>query len=93
MLYLFVQCDYDMRYARMFQASLGNYVGAIHQRLVFGVDIIRAFNQYPHCGMNINSVIILASLSVRWRDLIINITLISHQFQSNPPHQPPSPSF
>ena len=43
--------------------------------------------------MNINSVIILVGLSVRWRDQIINITLISSNLTHlTNPHQP-WPSF
>ena len=53
------------------------------------MNIIPAFNQYPHCRMNINSVIILVGLSVRWRDQIINITLISYNLTHlTSPHQP-----
>ena len=71
---------------------LGKYVSAIHQRLVFGMNIIPTFNQYPHCRMNIKSVIILVGLSVRWPDLIINITLISSNLTqlTTSPHLPPS---
>ena len=75
---------------KMIHSCLGKYVNAIHQRLVvFGMNIIPTFNQYPHCRMNINSVIILVGLSVRWRDQIINITLISYNLTHlTSPNQP-----